>query len=53
MVCRTRGASIEAPGAGSVAWVAKGSRIVLDFVYLCLPAVPCHRKCPGGALEEE
>ena len=44
MVCRTRGASIEAPRVDSVACVAKGNKIILDFVYLCPPAVPCRRK---------
>ena len=40
---RTRGSSIEAPGAGSVAWVAKGNKIIFDFVYLCPSTVPCLR----------
>ena len=43
MVFRTRGSSIEAPGAGSVAWVAKGNKIILGFVYLCPSTVPCLR----------
>ena len=38
------GSSIEAPGAGSVAWVAKGNKIIFDFVYLCPSAVPCGRE---------
>ena len=28
--------SIEAPGAGSVAWVAKGNKIIFDFIFLGL-----------------
>ena len=40
---RTRGSSIEAPGAGSVAWVAKGNKIIFDFVHLCPSTVPCLR----------
>ena len=39
----TRGSSIEAPGAGSVAWVAKGNWIIFDFIYLCPSTVPCLR----------
>ena len=35
------GSSIEAPGAGSVAWVAKENRIIFGFVYLCPSAVRC------------
>ena len=26
-----------------MAWVAKGNKIALDFVYLCPPTVPCRR----------
>ena len=43
LVPRTWGSSIEAPGAGSVAWVAKGNKIIFDFVYLCPSTVPCLR----------
>ena len=39
-----RGSSIEAPGSSSVAWVAKGNKIIFDFVYLCPSAVPCGRE---------
>ena len=38
---RTRGSSIEAPRAGSVAWVAKGNKIIFVFIYLCPSTVPC------------
>ena len=41
---RTRGSSIEAPGAGSVAWVAKGNEIIFGLVYLCPSAASCVRE---------
>ena len=44
MVCGTRGSSIEAPGAGSVAWVAKGNKIIFGLVYLCPSAASCVRE---------
>ena len=40
---RTRGASIEAPGARLVTWVTKGNKIIFDFVYLCSSIVPSLR----------
>ena len=39
-----RGSSIEAPGAGSVAWVAKGNKIIFGLVYLCPSAASCGRE---------
>ena len=39
-----RGSSIEAPGAGSVAWVAKGNKIIFGLVYLCPSAASCVRE---------
>ena len=46
MVCRSRGATVEPPGAGSVAGVAKENKIVLDFVYLWVGAELVAPKTP-------
>ena len=35
--------SIEAPGTGSMAWVAKGNKIIFDFICLCPSTVSCLR----------
>ena len=35
--------SIEAPGTGSMAWVAKGNQIIFEFFCLCPSAVSCLR----------
>ena len=40
MITHTRGFSVEAPGTRSVAWVAKGNKVIFELDCLCSNSVP-------------